>query len=157
MRRIVQDPSSIDVSRRGKIRLLASMGIELSTNTRLPDVTLDKRLQNAIDLSQCVSELVPESPFNLASMNLPDWDSASTDLFKAIQRCSLFEGLKAKVQGLNAFPLYTNPFMDVRQTLMTMSKNWNDGRQHAILQDKDQSHAICIRVSAVFDPFEDED
>jgi hypothetical protein len=54
----------------------------------------------------------------------------------------------SQMRGIdNPFPLYTNAFMDLRQTLMSIGNACDSGLAPVILQDKGESSGICMRVS----------
>lgn len=54
---------------------------------------------------------------------------------------------KAVEEQRPAFELYTNAFMDLRQTLMNLSYHWDEGRDTFLVQDKESiEHLLLIRV-----------
>ncbi|KAL0072615.1 hypothetical protein AAF712_000378 [Marasmius tenuissimus] len=147
----VRNDIAIEASREEKLRLLACMGVELSPTTRLPEEAVDKRLKSAIDASQYFSSVITEVPLNPASF--PTWsksDKKNKPLLDAVRRGNPAEAMAvARANGQNPHPLFQNAFLDVRQTLMTMGNNLDNGCTEMILQDKGQDYAICLRVLEV--------
>jgi len=144
-----KNPGAVELCREDKIGMLVSMGVEMSPSTRLPDSVIDKRLHTAINISQSIFH-IPEGPFDPVKLGLSTWKSASTDpgtVYEAIRRSDLNESWAAMERGQDtAFPLYQNAFMDVRQTLMTLANNWDNGKAFAVLQDKADEHIIFLRL-----------
>ncbi|KAG7091274.1 hypothetical protein E1B28_010323 [Marasmius oreades] len=142
---------AIEATREEKLGFLSSMGVELSPNTRLPEEAVDKRLRGAIDGAQYFYSVIDEVPVNPASF--PMWsktDPENKPLVLAVRRGNFAEvTAMLKARGENPFPLYQNAFMDVRQTLMTLGKHFDDGHPEAVLQDKGHDYAICMRVLEV--------
>lgn len=144
-----QDAIEIEASREDKLGFLSAMGVGLSPNTRLPEPSVDRKLRAALDASQTFTKVVEKTPFNPSS--LPIWSSNHPkSVYESVRRSNPAEAMKnmqARAFGENAFPLYQNAFLDVRQTIMTLAKNFDEGHRIAILQDKDSEYAICVRVS----------
>ena len=82
-----------DLERPDVLHVLKCMGIELPTDTKLPDDALDRRLRDALHAAQYKDSLV--SPLDLCS--LPPWpvirtqeaDTSARSIFKAVQRGSM--------------------------------------------------------------------
>lgn len=133
------------------LELLASFGIKLPSKTKLPDEVLEKRLMTAINASQYISSTIPNPPLDPSAF--PKWDSSDPDvLMNAMQRTNPLESLNvlaARQMGkLNEFDLYANPFHDLRQTFLSISRSWAQGLECCVVQDvKKIDWAINIRVS----------
>lgn len=56
------------------------------------------------------------------------------------------EMLQSHMSGQTTVPLYQNTFVDARQTLIHIARNFERGISVNILQDKESTEAICIRV-----------
>lgn len=148
-------------TRTEKLKVLASMGIELPKDTKLVEEVLDKRLRNALDAAQ-EKDRFP----NLSNLlDLPAWplvnagdiNSTARPLLDAVKRGNYHEALQnrqAASLGVSAAPeLFTDPFMDLRQTHMSLANMLDKGFMWCTIQDPDrQTSAINIRVSCPFTP-----
>ncbi|EEB96698.1 hypothetical protein MPER_04124, partial [Moniliophthora perniciosa FA553] len=131
------------------------MGIEIPPSTRLPESAVEHKLQKAIDATQYLKKVLPDAsatPINPKSF--PLWSKATNpkSIYESTRRGNIAEALqntKARLAGTTAFPLYESAFIDVRQTIMSLAKNMDNGFDRAIMQDKDHNVAICIRVVEV--------
>ncbi|KAJ7911612.1 hypothetical protein B0H13DRAFT_2009380 [Mycena leptocephala] len=130
--------------------LLSSMGVDLPRKTKLPDLELDKRLSKALDSAQYLSRVLPTPPLDPTSY--PSWfhDKSNKPVLEAIGRHNIAEATMidaSQMRGIdNPFPLYTNAFMDLRQTLMSIGNACDSGLAPVILQDKGESSGICMRT-----------
>ncbi|KAJ7605244.1 hypothetical protein DFH06DRAFT_1020348 [Mycena polygramma] len=131
--------------------LLTAMGIDLPKKTKLPDAELDKRLSKALDSAQYLTRVLPTPPLNPTSY--PSWfdDKSNKLVLEAIMRHNIGEATvidAIKMRGLDSNPisLYTNPFNDLRQTVMSISNACDNGMRPITLQDKEESSGICMRV-----------
>ncbi|KZV66415.1 hypothetical protein PENSPDRAFT_654889 [Peniophora sp. CONT] len=130
--------------------LLRSMGAHLPSSTKSTDEALEKKLTFALNYAQNYTAHSDKAPFNPSE--LPVWkDTRDQAVYNAIQRGSIAEAMKnsqAHAQGSpgDAFPLYQNAFIDLRQTIMHMAKYFDQGRNSVILQDEDKEEVICIRI-----------
>ncbi|KAK7052835.1 hypothetical protein VNI00_004154 [Paramarasmius palmivorus] len=143
------DRIEIDATRQEKLGLLASMGVKLLPTTRIPEEAVDKRLRSAIDAAQYFPKFSEHVPFNPKSF--PVWPD-SEPLKKAVSRNNLAEAMKVQVgsmTGEDPFPLYQNAFIDVRQTLMGLGSFVDKGLQTAYIEDREEEHAICLRIVEV--------
>jgi hypothetical protein len=135
------------------LELLRCMGVELPPKTKLPDDELDKRLSKTLDGCQYLTRVVPVLPLNPASYKSWHLDKSNKPVFDAVRRQNIGESSfvydKLKEGNLNPFPLYVDPFMDLRQSIMTMGKNWDDEHASMMLADKEQTSCIFIRVRRV--------
>ncbi|KAK7058326.1 hypothetical protein VNI00_001957 [Paramarasmius palmivorus] len=148
---------AVETSREEKLSLLTAMGIDISPSSRLPDKVLRQKLQSTIDAAQYIQRIIPKydepgTPINPASFPLWSKKSETKSIYESVRRGNIaeaYQNCSARMAGTTAFPLYENAYMDVRQTIMTLAKNMDDGHDAAILQDKDHNSAICIRVVEV--------
>ncbi|KAF9065037.1 hypothetical protein BDP27DRAFT_1298548 [Rhodocollybia butyracea] len=143
----------ISVSREDKLRLLHSMGVELSPTTRLPEDAIEKKFRSAIDASQTFSKHIEHPPFNPSSLPLWSKKSSSKTLLESVRRGNMEEAMAnahARSEGKeNAWDLYENTFVDFRQTVMSLANGFDGGAKTAIAQDKDTTYAVCMRVVEV--------
>lgn len=140
-------------------RILTVMGIVVPSTSRLSNDALESRLEQAINSSQALLSVALTPPVVPAHyVAWPPGGKAFTT-FNAIRRGNMDDVLlatEARKNGIgNPSPLGANPFMDIRQTLMTLARNWdNHGRKFAaVMQDKDEEEQRCavnIRVSYTF-------
>ncbi|KAJ7915051.1 hypothetical protein B0H13DRAFT_1711711 [Mycena leptocephala] len=137
------------------LELLRCMGVELPPKTKLPDDELDKRLSKTLDGCQYLTRVVPVLPLNPASYKSWHLDKSNKPVFDAVRRQNIGESSfvydKLKEGNLNPFPLYVDPFMDLRQSIMTMGKNWDDEHASMMLADKEQTSCIFIRIVEVLE------
>lgn len=132
------------------LKVLDGMDISIPANTKLPNNALEKRLKQAIKASQSMASVISKIPLPLAE--LPKWPTNSDEhtVFRAIRRGDFREAtmnIEGRLRGEDPFPLRVNPVIDVRQTLMTLAKNWDRGSKFAIMQDiQTETCAINIRV-----------
>ncbi|KAF7328860.1 MYND-type domain-containing protein [Mycena venus] len=130
--------------------LLSSMGVDLPRKTKLPDTELDKRLSKALDSAQYLTRVIPTPPLDPTSY--PSWfrDKSTKPVLEGIRRHNIAEATQfdaSQMRGIdNPFPLYSNAFMDLRQTLMAIANACDNGMAPLILQDKGESSGICMRV-----------
>ncbi|KAK7052869.1 hypothetical protein VNI00_004188 [Paramarasmius palmivorus] len=138
----------ITSSRMEKLGLLAAMGVELSPNTRLPEHDIDKKLSIAIDSAQSLRKTINELPINPSSF--PSWPTGGDrpSLADSVKRISFVERdtlMRAASQGRRPFRLYENAFMDLRQSIISLGRCFENGKRNVVIQDKDQHHAIYYR------------
>ncbi|KAJ3982920.1 hypothetical protein F5890DRAFT_1463984 [Lentinula detonsa] len=144
----------VDIPKEEKLKFLKSMGVDLSPATRLPNDTMERKFRCAIDASQSLTTLIAKAPFDPS--NLPLWSkkTCKKSLLETVGRGNVKEGFanfQARLEGRsNAWDLYENPFMDVRQTIMGLANGLDNGAKTAIIQDKETAYAICIRVVEVY-------
>lgn len=149
------------LTRTEKLRVLASMGIELPEDTKLVDAVLEKRLVNALDAAQGKDRYPDPSKLR----ELPMWplvktgeiNSSARLLLDAVKRGNMHEARhwqnsQAALLGMSASPeLFTDPFMDLRQTHMSLANGLDNGFMWRTIQDPDrEKSAINIRVGHTF-------
>lgn len=126
------------------------MGVSIPASSKLSTDALEKRLRQAISASQSLSTVISRPPIDLSRYN--KWPPKSTQkTFDAIRRGNFQEAMmtfEARSKGLNGpIPLHTNTFMDIRQTLMSLARNWDKGTKWVVMQDLAQEKCgINIRV-----------
>jgi hypothetical protein len=136
------------------VALLSSLGVDIPTRTKLSDAALKERLQKSLDASQQLPLVVPRGTIDPSIQ--PSWSRSSGSVEEAIGRVNIAEGLAnmmARAQGReNADDLGTNPFSDVRQTLLALGKYWDMENRSYIMQDEEQTSAIPMRVRCTVCP-----
>ncbi|KAJ6608522.1 hypothetical protein B0H10DRAFT_1815742 [Mycena sp. CBHHK59/15] len=129
------------------------MGVELPPKTKLPDNELEKRLSKTLDGCQYLTRVVPSLLLNPSAYKPWHMDPTNKPVFTAVRRHNIAEAnfiYDNRMRGNDdPFPLYASPFMDLRQSIMTIGKNWDEGASTMMLQDKEQKACICIRVLEV--------
>lgn len=138
------------------LRVLSCMGIDLPAHTKLPDDALEKRLRQALNASQVLLTVTSSPVLDILSFSRRPSNKKQT-VFDAIGRASMAEygAIMAKrAMGLSTVdPLRVDPFDDVRQTVMHLAKNWDEGYKVLLVTDPQQSEAekvpINIRVRSV--------
>ncbi|KAJ7302330.1 hypothetical protein DFH08DRAFT_1089806 [Mycena albidolilacea] len=141
------------------LSLLSSMGIDLPRKTKLTDAELDKRLSKALDSAQYLARVIPAPPLDPTAY--PSWfhNKSNRPILDAIRRHNLAEATlvdESRKRGIeNPIPLYTNAFMDLRQSLMTIGDACDNGMKPLILQDAEHTSGICMRVLDVLE-FDDQ-
>ncbi|KAJ3542898.1 hypothetical protein NM688_g5924 [Phlebia brevispora] len=143
---------NIKLSREELISALNHMQVAIPPKTKLLDEALRQRLKQALNGSQDAANTIHKPDLDISK--LPAWPSGCS-VYEATIRGDLNEALKiasARSRGGNdPFPLYDNPFMDLRQTVMSVAKNWDGGLKSNVVQD--QSHQKCainLRVVSVY-------
>lgn len=147
------------LSRSETLQILIDMGINLPITTKLSADALEKRVRDALNASQNRVNI----PAQLEPSSLPGWPmmkpwndtsgSGGRSIFDAVRRSSyqeMGEHLLAMRAGqvYNPSPLYTNAFMDLRQTIMSIGQALDNGQRWCLLQDRGgQIFAMNIRVS----------
>ncbi|KAI0672104.1 hypothetical protein C8Q78DRAFT_971565 [Trametes maxima] len=143
------------------LNVLASMGIDLPKDTKLSDDTLDKRLRSALDAAQEKEKLAEI----LNHPDLPRWpliksdelDSRARPVLDAIKRGNWSEARNNSLSSLLGGPstqpdLFTDPFIDLRQTVMSLANVLDNGMSWCIIQDPEkEQHAINIRILDVYE------
>ena len=130
---------------------LTTMGVELPRRTKLSVESLDKKLRKALEFSQGIKDVLKGGNSVDASI-LEEWTSS---LFKNINKTSYEEAslnfYALQLTGEKHSPgLYVNPFYDLRQTLMGIGDAYDRGVKISLVRDKDSTHNIVIRASAIF-------
>ncbi|KAJ7764899.1 hypothetical protein B0H16DRAFT_1413785 [Mycena metata] len=134
--------------------LLSSLGVDLPPKTKLPDVELDKRLSKALDGAQYLSRVAPTLPFDPAIYSSWIRGKSNKTLVEAMRRHNVGEATMVDAnqrKGMDSpFPaLYSNAFMDLRETLPAIGHACDKGMVPIVLQDKGEMSGICMRVLEV--------
>lgn len=142
------------------LRVLKSMGVDLPLETKLSDKTLDQRLRNALNASQGRDGLTKSSSPDFKSLkkwpmaNPGELDTSARSVFDAIRRGNMDEArhnIEAEHLngGISPPNLFVNPFIDLRQTLMSIGKWLDAGATWCVLQDQEKEQcAVNVRVCA---------
>jgi hypothetical protein len=127
----------MDATRTELLDLLLCMDLNIPRKTELSETELEKRLSKALDAAQYLPRVVPSIPLDPSAYAA--WNR-SNQAAEAIQRHSFGEVSivhDSRPRGVeNPFPLYQNLFMDLRQSLMLMTKKWDEGRDTFIFRDQ---------------------
>lgn len=139
------DLKAAELTRPELLRVLDTMGISIPSTSKLPDDALIKRLKQAISASEALSSVAPRPPIPLSqNVKWPVGESA----YEAIRRSDIREAMLNRMDMNDT--LHKNPFMDVRQTLMSLAIHWDQGLKVAIMQDpKKIKSAINIHVRSI--------
>ncbi|KAJ7280188.1 hypothetical protein C8J57DRAFT_120655 [Mycena rebaudengoi] len=133
------------------LSLLRSMGVDLPRKTKLPDAELDKRLSKALDSAQYLTRVV-QTP-RLDPTSYPAWPKSNKPILEAIRRHNVGEATfihNSRLRGNNdPYPLFSNAFMDLRQTLMSIGNACDNGMRPVVIQDEGDTSGICMRVLEV--------
>ncbi|KAF8515635.1 hypothetical protein JB92DRAFT_2810702 [Gautieria morchelliformis] len=140
----------MDATRNDLLNLLLSLDIKLPPKTKLPDTELEKRLSKALDAAQCLSRVVPSaSAPEFDPSKHPRWNRPKQTA-EAVRRHNLGEASKvydSKMRGVkDPFPLFENPFMDLRQSIMHLAINWDEGRDTFVFKDQTDVSNIILRI-----------
>ncbi|KAL1741790.1 hypothetical protein HDZ31DRAFT_44689 [Schizophyllum fasciatum] len=132
------------------LALLQSMAVNLPSDTKLPRDALHKRLKAALGMCQDHSSFAKKFP--LDPFTCPVWKDKS--VLESVCMGTLMEAyqnFRAENEGRApmVLPSYENAFQDLRQTVMHIAKNYDEGRPTCVLQDADGQEAICVRVLSV--------
>ncbi|KAJ7708151.1 hypothetical protein B0H17DRAFT_1124928 [Mycena rosella] len=60
-------------------------------------------------------------------------------------------GIELYLRHATTYPLYVDPFMYLRQSIMTIGKNWDEGLTTMTLADKEQTGCIFMRITEVLE------
>jgi hypothetical protein len=136
------------LSRSETISLLASLGVDVPSHSKLPDASLKQRLSKALNATQQLSTVLPRAVLDPSV--LQRWDPTRESAHEAVRRSNMMEAsanVLARAQGrLNFTELGENPFMDVRQTLMVLGRMWDSGITGALMEDANESRGMILRV-----------
>ncbi|KZT64969.1 hypothetical protein DAEQUDRAFT_565796 [Daedalea quercina L-15889] len=137
------------LTRQETLTILASMGVELPSATKMPDDALQKRLRQALNSAQYISNVLSNPPLDPAALSA--WPSGRS-VYDGVRRGNFEEAMQnyqRKLQGKDV-ELYKNPMMDARQTLMGITQWWDQGHKWMVLQDPAAEQcAINIRLLSV--------
>lgn len=127
------------------------MGVELPPKTKLSDDELDKRLSKTLDGCQYLARVVPNPPLNPVSYKPWCLNKSNKRILHAIRRHNFGESsvVYDNLMKGNSHPytLYSDPLMDLRQSLMTMGNYWDEKRTCMMLADEEKTSCIFMRAS----------
>ncbi|KAJ7181440.1 hypothetical protein C8R43DRAFT_941276 [Mycena crocata] len=126
------------LSRQEILELLLLMGVDLSTQNRLTDEKLNKRLTHVLDGCQYISRVVPDPPMIPSSYQL--WDLAG----KLGDRVA-----RSNVDEANPIPMHTNAFRDLRHILKDIATHPDQGYKKYAFQDPQMTSDIRLKVVEV--------
>ncbi|VDB84564.1 unnamed protein product [Peniophora sp. CBMAI 1063] len=125
------------------LRLLESLNVALPRTTKLSTTALEKKLTSALDLVQNISLFSDKFPVDPSS--LPSWKPEHTgSAYAEMGSMSIKEGILNK-----SGELAPTAFGNLRRTVMSITKLFEDGNDCVTLQDKDQQEVICLRIQGV--------
>ncbi|KAH9848072.1 hypothetical protein C2E23DRAFT_740226 [Lenzites betulinus] len=145
------------LSRAETLNVLASMGLELPEGTKLVQDVLERRLRAALHAAQESGKISDQSSIQLLSKwPLPvagEQNIRQRPLLEAVRRGNMDEARQNVMQGSYTGPaLYLNPFMDLRQTIMSLANTLDNGLMWCTIQDPErENHAINIRFLHVYE------
>ncbi|CDO77860.1 hypothetical protein BN946_scf184668.g4 [Trametes cinnabarina] len=144
------------LTRAETIKVLSSLGVEIPENTKIVDEELEKRLRTALDAAQEKDRF--SIPLDLKT--LPKWpivkpdeiSTSSRPLLDAVNRGNVQEALHNLARGSRRTELYVNPFMDLRQTLLSLANMLDKGFTWCTIQDPEKvKSAIHLRFLRVLE------
>ncbi|VDB84566.1 unnamed protein product [Peniophora sp. CBMAI 1063] len=146
----------MSTSRMDELRgLLAAMGAPISEDSRFSGETLERKLRLAIGYAQNMPSFACRMPIN--PIQLPVWNTRNgMPAHKAFAHVSLGEAAeieRAEMGGgdaSTAFPMSQNAFMDLRQTLMSLTKMYEEGRRGTLIQDEKQQSSIAVQMLGLY-------
>lgn len=141
----------MDQNREDLLAQLTAMDVVLPRGTKMTNEALDKRLGQALDASQTITEVLTSG--SLEHAILPPWDFKK-DLVDAVQRVNLQEAARnqaAKRDGTIAGQ--GNIFMEVRQCILALATHNKQGRDMFVLEDQEQESGCVMRVRALISWF----
>ncbi|KZT04914.1 uncharacterized protein LAESUDRAFT_760660 [Laetiporus sulphureus 93-53] len=145
------------LTREETLKVLSELGIDLPPASKLPGDALEKRLRQALNAAQYVPRILPDPPSNPAALHpWPENGSmgGSRSVHEAVKRNNVAEintVFEARKRGQNnPYPLYESAIMDVRQTLMSIGKYWDEGVRWCVIQDPEcEISAINVKLLSV--------
>lgn len=161
---IVKIPREMDFSREETIEVLANMGVELPSDTKLPPDALNSRLDRAIELAQAPFKLKHEASSDMNPTTLKKWSSTAIGkkrLEGAVSKMNWKEAVilqshaQATAPGrdydeVSTPPAFINAFMDLRNAMNVLAESWGEGLSLAVLEDEDGIHGFTMRVCLDF-------
>ncbi|KAF9528997.1 hypothetical protein CPB83DRAFT_853592 [Crepidotus variabilis] len=142
---------SKDMSRVDLLVVLASMGVVLPKETKLPLEELGKRLGSALDASQEMAALLGSPPVNLDL--LFKWASnPGKTLFKASQRGNFTELTTGEMEQPKKGPgaLKSDTFKELRQSVLALSYSFDHNIRQTSFVCQQIKSAIALRILEVY-------
>ena len=134
-----------EISRDDILILLASMGVVLPKDTKMPLEELNKRLQQALDTAQAYADLITKPPVD--PLALPLWPDGKS-LYEATLRGNITEHAtgqmaRPKKGGQSA---KEDTFKEMRQSVLTMACAHDEGVREIFFRDADRKWTLYVRV-----------
>ena len=139
------------LTREETLKALGCMGVDIPPDTKLADDILEKRLRDALNAAQYLHHFTLPLDFG----TLSDWPTnkpgnppvpARRRLLEAVRRGNFSEAESTLRNAGRAPELFVDPFMDMRQSLMSLGNYLDTGHQCVVMQDHANEHTINIRV-----------
>lgn len=137
------------------LQILSCIGVDLPPHTKLSDDALDDRLRKALNAAQTLS-IATRTPSSLPVTAYPVWPkTGGKSVFEASIRTSIAEAQEVhgkRLAGISPVAeLRVNPFVDLRQTISHLGKNWDQGNKMCLILDSQVDEAsripMHVRVS----------
>lgn len=120
----------------------------------LPVSELETKLQESLDQCQVInniSQFLNDDGF-VDLQSLPEYQlNPGSKMLDEVRRHSVAEARDSQRRALLGEDPHargeTQPFYDLRQTLMSIGHQWDQGIMHIIISDELQSSVIILRVS----------
>ncbi|KAK7052837.1 hypothetical protein VNI00_004156 [Paramarasmius palmivorus] len=139
-----------EATKEDKIRLLASMGIEIQSSQRIPENVLDNKLRSAIDAAQYFTGVFGEEKTPVNPATFPRWPLNSPQpLGRAVARHNLRESDMLRRTMADPARREENVFMGVRRVLVNIGEQFEKRHPHLLIQDDEETNFICIHVLEV--------
>ncbi|KAL0578015.1 hypothetical protein V5O48_003965 [Marasmius crinis-equi] len=140
------------VIKRREIKALSLYGGQVATH-HLTSRNSHRQKTSHLDDSQELEGVIKDSTIKPTSFAMWPKGPNTKSLYEATRRGNAKEairfGLTRMLYGHDGQNLYENPFMDLRQTIMSLANGADKGIMRSIIQDKHCEQAICIRIVEV--------
>ncbi|KIM39522.1 hypothetical protein M413DRAFT_415454 [Hebeloma cylindrosporum] len=144
--------STSNIPREDLLILLASFGVSLPLNTKIPTDDLHKRLSHTLDAAQQFTAIISECnvPLPLLPTKYPSW-AIEKPLTEASARGNMIEYVKAKTshKGMTLSTAKEDTFAEVRMNIRNWGKMFECGERHHFLMDKMEMWGVYIHVVSV--------
>ncbi|KAI0704230.1 hypothetical protein C8T65DRAFT_654302 [Cerioporus squamosus] len=144
------------MTRTETLRVLKSLRVEIPEDTKLLDENLEKRLRDALNAAQQKDRLsIPLnldalSPWPVPREGMPD--STAKPMLAAVTRGNLAEAAMNHARNQRVPELYVDPFIDLRQTVMSIANLIDKGIKWCVVQDQQrQQCAINLRFISILE------
>ncbi|RDX40254.1 hypothetical protein OH76DRAFT_1413095 [Lentinus brumalis] len=144
------------ITRTETLQVLRSMRVEIPEDTKLSDENLEKRLCDALNAAQQKERLSSPLDFDaLAPWPVPREgvaDSNAKSVLAAVTRGNLAEAAMNHARNSRTPELYIDPFIDLRQTVMSIANLIDQGIKWCIVQDNQREQwAINLRFASILE------
>lgn len=137
----------MEKERMGLLAQLESIGVALPKSTKMPNDALSKRLHQALDASQRISEFAAAMPLDPSKLEKWSAKPRTKSLMDAFQRVNLAEATEIqtrKMRGLTQLE-EQSIFMEVRQGVLQFAK-LGEETPVFVLKDEIEDEAVIVRV-----------